>query len=219
MMSKRVERCLYCGMSNAEGSKFCSNCSTPIGQAVPPQHQSAPQGYPPQQAPPAQPYQQQYQPPPPPIPQAKKSPMAIVAVVIVAIVIFATIGYFVTNGFPNLGGGPSDPSGTVTTKLTRDYVLDFETGTVQGGGSASTGMDDLHTTVSGNFEAANITDVGTVSGLGAITSTPASGWVRSIAITRGHGYVVASNTGAKYRLYVTESDSFNTCTFKWAPMP
>jgi hypothetical protein len=225
MMSKRVERCLYCGMANAEGSKFCSNCSTPIGQAVPPQHQPPLQGYPPQQAPPAQPYQQQYQPPPPPppVPQAKKSPMAMVVVIIVAVLIFAAIGYFVTTGFPNLGGGPADPAGTVTTQLDSGVVLDFETGTVQdrwaNGQAAPTNMDDIHTTDRGNFEAVRIVDIGEVSGVGAVISNPTSGWVTNCAIIDGHGYVVQSQTGTYYRVYVTSKASISKCTIKWCPMP
>jgi hypothetical protein len=58
------------------------------------------------------------------------------------------------------------------------------------------------------FSSAEIADIGAVSGLGAVTQKPSSGWVTSCAVTAGDGYVI------RYKKSVNYSDS--ALTFYYA---
>lgn len=113
---------------------------------------------------------------------------------------------------------PPDPPGTVTTDLAFSppyHCIDFETGSTIGG------TQDL--CVSGsNFVGLDYTDgysriagVGTVAGLGEITSLPTAGWVRSAAASLGSGYVVLTREGNAYSMFAS-APAPNAYRVKWA---
>jgi hypothetical protein len=131
-------------------------------------------------------------------------------------------------------GPPADPAGTVTSALRVQgqgaFLIDFDTGTL---GSTGNSAMDLFIDANVNFTAGivlpagatprKIADVGSVSGLGAVTVIPSAGLVNTVAIVVGHGYVLQDN-GRNWRIFV---DSFITsattggvigANIKWAAL-
>ncbi len=102
------------------------------------------------------------------------------------------------------GGGsstPPDPVGTVTTTLRTpgqgNTSIRFRTG------STTAPPFDLTLDTNLNF-LGTIAGVGGVSGVGAITTVPSSGFVAAMTATTGNGYVVktADGFGLYYAVYV-----------------
>ena len=111
-------------------------------------------------------------------------------------------------------GPVADPAGTVTSSIRIQgqgaFLIDFDAGTVTS--VNSNGVSDLYLDANVNFNVGpvvpagqqprTVADVGTVSGLGAVTTIPTAGFVSTMSAIVGHGYVVHDN--ARYwRVYVT----------------
>ena len=122
-----------------------------------------------------------------------------------------------SGGSSSSGGAapPPDPPGTVTSNLwtsgSGPNTLNLETGNVANccPGGADIALDsavnfngDLG---GGNKRRTMITDVGRVSGLADVSSIPTTGWTKTAAAMTGHGYVIVSDDGNAFGIYV---DSF-----------
>jgi hypothetical protein len=112
------------------------------------------------------------------------------------------------------GSAVANPSGTVTTELMAEGngpdSVNFEEGSVfvatLNGGMVlcESRVSDLSLDDALNFQACggSIAYLGAVSGLGDITSAPASGFVASAAALIGGGFVVKTVGNNLYRVYV-----------------
>ena len=171
----------------------------------------------------------------------KKSDSTNIAISVIAVLIGTALLVYVVSGFEIKKSGVSDgesvvsdPPGTVTTSL-RVYnkgnaAINFETG---GTSVQMSRYEDMYLDTNVNFNTYGgrgavgtswIVDVGWVSGVGAITSVPTSGWVRTCSAVVGHGYVIETQEGNYYRFYV-KSEIISATTggvigvnIKWAPL-
>jgi hypothetical protein len=130
---------------------------------------------------------------------------------------------------PATASCPGNPAGSVTSAIRTSgngaNSIDFDTGTV---GNCCTSTWELFIDTNDNFTGlggSTITDVGAVCGLGAITTDPNTGYVASQAATTGHGYILKTAAGAKWRIYVQGAIISSTSggvigeTIVWASLP
>jgi hypothetical protein len=126
------------------------------------------------------------------------------------------------------GGAPADPVGTITSSIPQAGTgcIDFDTGVISNSGA---GWDMSYGTLQFNGATGGgrtISDLGHVSGLGAIKTIPAAGWVASLSAVVGHGYVLHdTTTGLYWRFYLDDwmysaiDDSVVGVIIKWTAMP
>lgn len=97
----------------------------------------------------------------------------------------------------------ADPDDTVAVNLL--VGMNKERATDLGGG-IKVYVDAGYNLCAYNYSGAEIIDIGKVSGLGNITTIPATGWKEKAAIVVGHGYVLRCvDSGIYARLYVAET--------------
>ena len=124
---------------------------------------------------------------------------------------------FVTVALPSCGGGDDAPSAPVTppnnnggnnnntptdTDPTGTQDMALKVGNAQSVINGVTQVDAQY-----NLTGGMIASVGKVSGLGAITSIPKTGWQTSVPINIGVGYVVYNETTEVFcRMYVVAQD-------------
>lgn len=92
-----------------------------------------------------------------------------------------------------------DPMGTITLSMRNDD---------------ETSLDGLYISDDDNFHGGSfvLADIGSVNGLGNVSSIPTVGWAEKVAVTPGHGYVAAKYSWTSeetynvtfYRLYVID---------------
>ena len=92
-------------------------------------------------------------------------------------------------------GGTTDPAGTISLSM-------------RNASSGTTTIDNvIYINKSDNFEGyySNVcfASVGSIKGLGNVTSIPTSGWAKQVAVKPGYGYVAYYN-GTFYRIYVED---------------
>jgi len=106
---------------------------------------------------------------------------------------------------------PPDPEGTITVTMSNSgsgFVAGVSVG-------PALGFGDLRMMGNNNFcgdwaswhhteGLSTIANVGKVLGLGSITRIPNGGFISTVAIEKGHGYVVQVNDGTYARLYVVD---------------
>lgn len=132
-------------------------------------------------------------------------------------------------------GPVADPVGTVTSAIRTQgqgaFLIDFDAGTVSS--INSSGLFDLYLDANVNFVVGpvvpagqsprRVADVGTVSGLGTVTTVPSAGWVTTLKAIVGHGYVLQDN-GRNWRFVVSSLTTSSTSggvigvTIKWTSM-
>ena len=140
----------------------------------------------------------------------KKSPLNPVIVIVLTISILIS-------GFTkkNNDVAPSDPSGTITTNLGFDFaggitLVNDANGYIRLSLSSSLNIygEEESNTLPGS---ATVASVGAVSGLGAITSHPSSGYSSTAAAVAGNGYVMELINVAPvpqyYRIYIESFQS------------
>ena len=121
-------------------------------------------------------------------------------------IFYLTMALFATFSLSSCGGDEPDPNGGEIINPTKP-VADPEgtiTLSMRDYNNGCTYILDRIYIKNENFKGANIASVGSVNGLGNVSSVPKTGWAEEVAVIPGNGYVARINSLVFVRIYVID---------------